>query len=118
MALVAISLIVTVRYQAVVSPPEGVWQGDPSLLLQNQSDNNNTKYTASSSTNAKKLKAIGKTVMPKCTGLVFSVLNTAAFISLLQVARSLLFLHTGQASTWMVYILLLRDCILCDWTTW
>lgn len=66
--LVACTLIAATTYQAVLSPPGGVWQGDPSLLFAGDSNNNGMI-----------LSKVGKTVLPKGLWSIFATLNTVAF---------------------------------------
>ncbi|GLT46094.1 hypothetical protein SLA2020_198770 [Shorea laevis] len=78
MILVAYTLVVIATYQAVLSPPGGVWQGDLSILFPNAS--NTADDTNSTGINAEMRKAVGRTVMPMYVWVVFSIFNTAAFV--------------------------------------
>lgn len=95
--LMVFTLIATTTYQAVLSLPGGVWQGDTSLFLP-ESD------TSSSAQDVKglaqrigwvKAHVIGATVLPKFLWVSFATLNTATFaISVSQIC----FMLSGRAS--------------------
>ncbi|KAJ9160115.1 hypothetical protein P3X46_025546 [Hevea brasiliensis] len=74
--LVVAVLITTATYQAVLSPPGGLWQADPTLI---SSDSSHINATANS-TNIHKLEPMPGTSVLECNDWTgFSILNSWAF---------------------------------------
>lgn len=73
--LVVCTLVATTTYQAVLSPPGGVWQGDVSLLFPaNQSSITDRKERD------QMYNLLGTTVLSTGVWAVFATLNTLAFV--------------------------------------